>query len=110
MTQNIAALIQTGFVEKKEDYSFDSQRVFDIELFRAAYDCLTSYLARPCRSFQVSTILRLSLNIWDSRSAFVRNRGLVEAYKSHHFSTLSFFSRIIRNRLKSNRGFNRPQL
>ena len=47
MTQKIAALIRTGFVEKKEDYSFDSQRVFDIELFRAAYDCLTYYLARP---------------------------------------------------------------
>ena len=44
MTQKIAALIRTGFVEKKEDYSFDSQRVFDIELFRAAYDCLTYYI------------------------------------------------------------------
>ena len=47
MTRKIAALIRTGYVERKENYSFDSQRVIDIELFRAAYDCLTYYLARP---------------------------------------------------------------
>ena len=41
MTQKNRGLNSSGICRKREDYSFDSQRVFDIEIFRAAYDCLT---------------------------------------------------------------------